>query len=376
MTTDDFNIEEAPKDRWGRYKIERPDGKTVGYTRVTTIAKTLSDTASLADWKVRMALTGVVQRPDLLAQASTAISDRDKLNRIANECIDAAGAYSRANLGTALHAITQQIDLGKKPQILPGLQEDIETYRIATQAYGIEMLSEFIEVLLIHDDLEYAGTADRIVKTMSGELVIFDLKTGTSLDYAHGEISIQLAAYANAQWVYDWKTGTRTPMPDISKTKGIICHLPAGEGRCDFYEVNIEAGLEALHQSLAVRNWRKRKDLFKPYKFSEEKRRVVEPAESPIPQADITARRTWLTNRIVALPNDAQATVRLYWPQDTPRIAEADMDGLTRIVKIVEQVEAEIDQPFGETDPTLPRTRRKKRVTDTFEDAMSEATNG
>lgn len=371
MSTEIFLPEEAPKDRWGRYKIERPDGKTVGYTRVTTIAKTLSDTGSLADWKVRMAITGIVQRADLLAQASTAIDDRNRLNKIASDAIEAAGAYSRANLGTALHAVTQQIDMGQKPQILEGLRNDVETYRIATQAYGFEMLQDYIEVLLIHDDLEYAGTADRIVRTMTGKLVIFDLKTGASLDYAYGEIAVQLAAYANAQWVYDWKTGTRTPMPDIDKEVGIICHLPAGEGTCEFHEVNLTAGLEALHRSLEVRAWRKRKDLFKPYKFSDEKRRVVEPAASPKPQADLTARRTWLSDRIKALPADAQATLKLYWPQDTPRIADADNDALTRIVKVVEQIEAEIDQPFGALDPTLPKAKRRK--TDTFEDAMNEA---
>jgi len=371
MTTDDFNIEEAPKDRWGRYKIERPDGKTVGYTRVTTIAKTLSDTASLADWKVRMALSGVVQRPDLLAQASTALDDRNKLNKIANDCIEAAGAYSRANLGTALHSITQLLDLGQKPQVLPGLQEDVDTYRIACQAYGIEMVKDYIEVLLINDDLEYAGTADRIVRTMSGELVIFDLKTGTSLDYAHGEISIQLAAYANAQWVYDWRTGTRSPMPDINKTKGIICHLPAGEGTCTFYEVDINAGLEALHQSLAVREWRKRKDLFKPYKFSEEKRRDVEPAESPIPQADINSRRAWLIGRIEGLPKHGQTMLRTLWPDDTPKVGICTNEQMDRIIKALELVEAEVDQPFVNPDPTKPRPTRTLKAFDDYEAARN-----
>jgi RecB family exonuclease len=41
------------------------------------------------------------------------------------------------------------------------------------------MHDEFIEVLLINDELEYAGTADRIVTLMDGRLVIFDLKTGS-----------------------------------------------------------------------------------------------------------------------------------------------------------------------------------------------------
>jgi len=174
--------------------------------------------------KYDMAITGLVQRPDLLAQASTAIDDRTRMNKIANDCVEAAGAYSRANLGTALHAITEQIDLGLKPAILPGLQADIDAYVAGIAAYGIKMHDEFIEVLLINDDLEYAGTADRIVTLMDGRLVIFDLKTGTDLSYSFGNIAVQLAMYANADWMYNWKTGERTPMPAIDKTVGY--HLP------------------------------------------------------------------------------------------------------------------------------------------------------
>ena len=156
-TSDEFSLlAEAPKDRWGRYKISDPaSGKERGYTRVTTIAKVLDDSSSLADWKTRMAITGIVQRADLLAQASTSLDDRSKLNKIANDAIEAAGAYSRANLGTALHSITQQLDLGMKPQILAGLQSDIETYVASIAAWDFGMKKEWIEVLLINDEFEY-----------------------------------------------------------------------------------------------------------------------------------------------------------------------------------------------------------------------------
>ena len=47
-TSDEFSLlAEAPKDRWGRYKISDPaSGKERGYTRVTTIAKVLDDSSS------------------------------------------------------------------------------------------------------------------------------------------------------------------------------------------------------------------------------------------------------------------------------------------------------------------------------------------
>ena len=369
-TSDEFSLlAEAPKDRWGRYKISDPaSGKERGYTRVTTIAKVLDDSSSLADWKTRMAITGIVQRADLLAQASTALDDRSKLNKIANDAIEAAGAFSRANLGTALHSITQQIDLGMKPQVLAGLQSDIETYIASIAAWDFGMKKEWIEVLLINDEFEYAGTADRIVTTRDGKICIFDLKTGTDLSYSFGSIAVQLAMYANADWIYDWKTGERTPLPEgLDMKEGIICHLPAGEANCKFYTVDLEAGWEAAKMSFATRNWRKRKDLFKPYKFSDEKQGDVEPVVNPIPQADIpvsskelAVQQEWMKQRIANLTREAQAMLILCWPEGCPKLQETTADQLQQLVKVIQTVEAQHDIPFFETDPTAKKPVKRK----------------
>ena len=369
-TSDEFSLlAEAPKDRWGRYKISDPaTGKERGYTRVTTIAKVLDDSSSLADWKTRMAITGIVQRADLLAQASTALDDRSKLNKIANDAIDAAGAYSRANLGTALHSITQQLDLGMKPQILQGLQADIETYVASIAAWDFGMRKEWIEVLLINDEYEYAGTADRIVTTRDGKICIFDLKTGTDLSYSFGSIAVQLAMYAHADWIYDWKTGERTPLPEgLDMKEGIICHLPAGEATCKFYTVDLEAGWEAAKMSFATRDWRKRKDLFKPYQFSDEKRRVVEPVSNPMAQADdsvspkeLQIRQEWMKQRIANLTREAQAMLILCWPEGCPKLQETSPEQLQQLVKVIETVEAQHDIPFFDADPTIKKPAKRK----------------
>jgi hypothetical protein len=369
-TSDEFSLlAEAPKDRWGRYKISDPaTGKERGYTRVTTIAKVLDDSSSLADWKTRMAITGIVQRADLLAQASTALDDRSKLNKIANDAIDAAGAYSRANLGTALHSITQQLDLGMKPQILQGLQADIETYVASIAAWDFGMRKEWIEVLLINDEYEYAGTADRIVTTRDGKICIFDLKTGTDLSYSFGSIAVQLAMYAHADWIYDWKTGERTALPEgLDMKEGIICHLPAGEATCKFYTVDLEAGWEAAKMSFATRDWRKRKDLFKPYQFSDEKRRVVEPVANPMPQADdsvspkeLQIRQEWMKQRIANLTREAQAMLILCWPEGCPKLQETSPEQLQQLIKVIETVEAQHDIPFFDADPTVKKPAKRK----------------
>ena len=364
MSTEDFIQEEAPKDRWGRYLVQQPEGKSRGYTRVTTVAKTLDDSSSLADWKVRMAITGLVQRPDLLAKASTSIDDRTALNKIANDCVEASGGYSRANLGTSLHKITEQIDLGLKPAILPGLQADIDAYVAGIAAYGIKMHDEFIEVLLINDDLEYAGTADRIVTLMDGRLVIFDLKTGTDLSYSYGNISVQLAMYANAEYRYDWKTGERSPMPAIDKTVGIICHLPAGDATVAFHEVNLVAGWEAAKQSFTTREWRKRKDLFKPYTFSDKPRTETPPKAVPTKVVEttksLTARAGWMKARIQALTVPAQKMLVLSWPTGVPHFDQCTNEHFDALIRVIELVEAEHSIPFFEVDPTKPKPKKRK----------------
>lgn len=353
MTTDEFTIhQEAPKDRWGRYKITDPvSGKDRGYTRVTTIAKTMDDQGSLADWKTRMAITGLVKRPDLLAQASTNLDDRQRLNRLAQDAIEAAGGHGRANLGTALHAITEQLDLGMTPQILPNLQPDIDAYLNAVAASDIVMHREYIEVLLINDEYEYAGTADRIVTLPDGRMVIFDLKTGTDLSYAYGSIAVQLAAYANAEWVYNWRTGQRDPMPPIDKTVGIICHLPAGEARCEFHTVDLVAGYEALKMSFAVRNWRKQKGLFSPYQ-----------TPTSTGSRDLVARRDWVRARIGNLTKQAQTLLVLTWPEGTPKLQDCNHTQLDTLIKAISAVETEHNTPFFPADPTIPKPENKLSI--------------
>ena len=336
MTDEFLQTAEAPKDRWGRYLVKK-DGKERGYTRVTTIAKTLSDQASLADWKTRMAITGLIQRQDLLAQASTAIDDRDRLNRIAGEAIEAAGAYSRANLGTALHALTQELDSGRKPMILPGLQADIDAYQQTIAAHRLQMPVEWIEVLVINDTMEYAGTADRFTVLPDGRIVVFDLKTGANLKYAEQEIAIQLAAYAHAEHIYDWRTGQRSTMPNLVKETGLICHLPAGEATCTLHSVNLVEGWKALQTALRVREWRKKKGLFNV---------VAAPAGDMVGE-----RRNWLLGRIQQLDKARQAELRNRWPEGAGKLADCDMTQMGYIAIILDELEIGSGNLWADPDP-------------------------
>jgi hypothetical protein len=352
MTADDFTTAEAPKDRWGRYLIETTSGKQQSFPRVTTIAKCLDDEGALTAWKGRMTATGLVHRNDLLVAASTSLDDKQTLDRIVQQAIEAAGASSKANIGTALHQITQQIDLGRKPAILPGLQTDIDAYTAGITRHGIIIDPRLIEVLLVNEKHEYAGTADRIARFANRKRKqIFDLKTG-NIDYAINAIAVQMAMYANAEYIYNWQTKERQPMPDIDKTRGVIIHLPAGKAQCDLYELDLVAGWEAALMAMDVRAWRKRKDLHIK----------VHPTNEPQPVAP-DLNRTDALRRIQNLPKDAQEMLKRLWPAPGVKLPDLTEEHLDILLVRIEQLETEYSAPFvNNIEPTPPAINEPKPV--------------
>ena len=352
-TADDFTTAEAPKDRWGRYLITTTNGKQTSFTRVTTIAKCLDDEGALTAWKGRMTATGLVQRNDLLVAASTSLDDRSALDRIVQQAIEAAGASSKANIGTALHQLTQQLDLGRKPAILPGLQKDVDAYLLGIVNHGVIIDPRLVEVLLVNEKYEYAGTADRIARFNSRKKKqIFDLKTG-NIDYAINSIAVQMAMYANAEYIYNWQTQERTPMPDIDKSRGVIIHLPAGQGRCDLYELDLIAGWEAAKMAMDVRGWRKRKDLHIKVHAEAAATDKVPPTTDVAASADLN--RTDALRRIRNLPAAAQELLKRHWPAQGKKLPELDELELDILLVRIEQLETEFSAPFmNSVEPELP----------------------
>lgn len=266
------------RDGYGRYKIPHPDrwhalpedqrqhAPDEPWTRATTFAKSISDTYVLDQWGNRMVAKGIALRPDLRAlAAATPLTDRDTLNRIAEDAKQAAGSKVRANLGTAMHTFTESVDRGEEVNATPEEAQDLRAYRSALADAGVVVLSDYIEMTVVEPTFNIAGTFDRIVQH-NGELVIGDLKTGRDLSYGWGEIAVQLAIYARASHIYVWSKdgGHFVPMPKVSQTRALVFHLPVGEAECVVYEVDIQQGWEAADLCARVREWRKTKNLARP----------------------------------------------------------------------------------------------------------------
>jgi hypothetical protein len=252
-------------DRWGRYILPDPTtGQEHPWTRATTLASSIADTWGLTAWKMRMVAKGIASRPDLLAlAAATSVEDKKKLDGIASDALEAAGGSTGANLGIALHSFTEQFDRGEAPEIPELWQADLDAYALALEAAGIEVFADWIERVVICEQFAVAGTFDRIVR-VDGAFHVADVKTGADLSYGWGEIAVQLALYAHAEWMWEAGVGYG-PMPPLSHDRALVIHLPARKARCDLYWVDIAAGWEAGQMCAGVRAWRTRKDLARPF---------------------------------------------------------------------------------------------------------------
>lgn len=149
----------------GYYEIPDADGALVRYPRVTSILSALSK-PGLGRWREKLIREG--RDPD-------------------------AEAKEAADRGTAIHALTEAIDLGANADCPPDLLPFIRAYREWKAEHVARV--EATERLVVHRFHGYAGKLDRIYVLRDDRRVIGDLKTGRSVG---AEVRLQLAAYNDA----------------------------------------------------------------------------------------------------------------------------------------------------------------------------------
>lgn len=263
--TDPDDREDIPRDRFGRYYLPDPDNKQRkrGWTRTTTFAKTISDTYALSLWGQRMVAKGIALRPDFLALAAAYDVEKDKtdFDQLTTQAKEAAEANRGANLGTAIHAFTEQFDLGQDPQVPAPWDADVAAYAALLSRFGMTAVPDLIEQVILCPFYELGGTFDRVYTAPDWELPrIGDVKTAKTLEYGWVEIAVQLAVYAHAKWI--WKGGNNyVPMPRVDKQWAHVIHIRPGSGVAERYRVDIAKGWEIAQLCSTVRSTRKRKDL-------------------------------------------------------------------------------------------------------------------
>lgn len=254
---------DIPRDRWSRPLITPADGgKPVPYTRMSTLAKALDDKTALTKWKMRQTIIGLAARPDLVQVAQTVKGDDRKLDEIAETAMVAAESERAANLGTALHSLSEQVDAGADIESLPEwARADMAAYKAALA--GIEILAA--EMFVVVDEIEAAGTFDRLVRLPDGRVVVADLKTGKHEPKYPMGVTQQIAGYSRGH-LYDPEKGRVGHLPSlgIDQSVGLLIHAPAGTGTCDLYLLDLNVGWDLVRVSLAVRQTFKRK-VITPY---------------------------------------------------------------------------------------------------------------
>lgn len=244
---------EVARDRWGRPLIVPPGGgRPVGYTRASTAAKAFDDTYNLSRWLQRKVVEGMAAKPTLSMLATAHAGDNKIIDSIADQAREAAGAGEAAQIGTALHTLTENIDAGLNPTRPAEYANDLLAYERATA----HMKPVIMEGFVVIDELKIAGSFDRIWDTEIG-LVIGDLKTGASAPtFGAHAAAIQMALYAHGE-LYDPDTGQRTPLPEgLRQDIGLMVHLPIRQGACSIYEIDLTSGWEWAQRYAALKEFR------------------------------------------------------------------------------------------------------------------------
>lgn len=255
---------EIPRDRWLRPLIVPPEGgKPVPYTRVTTFIGALDDRRTLEAHFKRQVALGLAGRKDLLLAVIAHRENKKELDRICEDAAEAAGGSVASKTGTAIHALTEQLDQGTLDldTVPDAFRPDIEAYRDKMRELGARVLG--IEQFCVHDPLRVAGTFDRSLE-IDGHAYMADVKTSNSdLSFTIPKAAMQMAVYSRS-CAYDPEKGRGAPI-DVDQDRALIIHLPAGKGTCSLHWVDIAAGWDAVQLAAKVRAWRGRKDLASDY---------------------------------------------------------------------------------------------------------------
>lgn len=255
------------RDQYGRPLVPHPvtGEKHHPWTRTTTLASTISDRRAIERWAQRQLIKGVAVRGDeLVLRAAAAGDDRDELDNLIEVALEAAKTKSAADIGTALHRLTERIDNGENPIVPEPFLPDITAYFAALNKAGIAVADGWVERFVITPDIDAAGTPDRLINMDEWpDPLIFDIKTGrNAIKYGLVEIGAQLAGYSRASHWYDGEQ--LHEMPKVDQHHAVVAHLPAGEGRCDLYLIDLIAGWEIAQTCHQARQLRTRHDIATP----------------------------------------------------------------------------------------------------------------
>jgi hypothetical protein len=187
---------------WYKLDGEKVDG-------VTTVISNGIPKPALMPWAAREVATYAADNLELLEQL-----DRDARIDLL-KCAHYRDRDKAARRGTEVHALAERLIKDEEVDVPDELVGHVDSY--------LKFLDEFnpkpvlVEAVVGNRTHKWMGTIDLYCE-MRDELWLLDIKTTRSGIY--GEVALQLAAYANAEF-YIAADGTETPMPFVERCGAI-----------------------------------------------------------------------------------------------------------------------------------------------------------
>lgn len=289
--------------RWGWY-IDHEGGE---FRRVSKLVKYCeTDTYNLDQWMKRQVAEGLAIRDDLVLAVKAmgrphpvegwSDSDKDKLNSIARDAMNAAKQADGARSGTAMHDLTERLDRGEDVEnVVKGLPAGpamtLRAYEFLRKANGWRNVA--IERTVVCDELECAGSFDRVDEVpgltallgpwvcqhghnhLEESQVVTDVKTEKAPWLNGLHIGPQLAIYSRAKRMWESlpgrvplfyrdgkpklladgetqataQNGRYVPTPCVRQDVGIVIHVLGGDAVP--YFINLVEGWEAAQAAYA-----------------------------------------------------------------------------------------------------------------------------
>lgn len=373
MELDDIDVPKKDFRRANGAPMVVIDGKNVRLSRPSSWGKILDDENALVNWKIDRACEGVAKDPALQARYSAIKpDDRDAFKELRELAINAGRGDQAADIGTALHAMSERWedpddDFDPPEQYAKRLTQ----YGKRLDEYGL--VSEMIEYQVVSKKWGAAGTADRLYKTTKpivtpdgeihppGTLFVGDLKTGKKLDFSLPGYCVQMAIYADGE-LYDVVEDEFLPTPPINRDWGLLVHLPAEGDTCELIWCDMGVGEWGASLVQSVKEWRRKWKNKEPY--------GAYPAVPPTSVEDVAEElggeyvvdpgelAEFISLRIAAIRNaDDKQFKRMLklWPEGVPtkKSQISDPDHIEAVMNLLDKFEAEIGLAWPEGDPRV-----------------------
>lgn len=260
--------------KWNQYRqymLPSPStGRPTAFARATTVSDVLDDKYNLTRWLERTkvaAVLGAIQSEDTelreLVASLQEVGAGSKANGIIDTISDRSGGRDSAELGSAVHAWLEAVDIGQiRPAQVPDqFQPYLTAYREVLARHALVPEPAYVERIVLNDSGEetVVGTIDRIYRlATTGELVLGDLKTSKTLEFSWLSYAVQFAIYSHARLMLTIDGTSWEAMPTLDTRAAYCVHVPSDQPeRASCVTFDLDFGLAGMHEALAVRRMRR-----------------------------------------------------------------------------------------------------------------------